>query len=122
MIRSHRDLQVWHKAMALARTTYSLTKHFPKEETYGLVQQMRRAAVSISSNIAEGYGRNSTLDYMRFLSISIGSLAELETQILLAQDFGYCSPDDSSKIQEQVQELEKMLKSLRTSLREKVPA
>jgi len=80
-IKSYRDLIVWQKSVDLVKNIYLCTQTFPKEEQYGLTNQMRRCAVSIPSNIAEGYGRNSTGDYKRFLHISLGSLYELQTQV-----------------------------------------
>ena len=88
-IRIHKDLDVWKESMKLTKAIYSFTKTFPKEEIYGLVSQMRRTAVSIPSNIAEGAARESSKDFIRFLYISLGSLAELETQCFLAKDFNY---------------------------------
>ena len=86
---SFKDLIVWQKAYKLVLAIYEVTKDFPKTEIYGLSQQMRRAAVSIPSNIAEGYGRRNKAEYRQFLSIAYGSLLELETQSLLARDLGY---------------------------------
>ena len=83
-IRSFRDLLVWQKAMDLADSVYDVTAVFPKEEVYGMVSQLRRAAVSIPSNIAEGQGRNSTGEFLHFLGIAFGSLCEVETQIELS--------------------------------------
>ncbi|MFB3923071.1 MAG: four helix bundle protein [Terriglobia bacterium] len=83
-IKSHRDLEVWQEAMTLAETCYQETTNFPARETYGLVSQIRRAAVSIPSNIAEGHARRSLAAYLNHLSIALGSQAELETQIELA--------------------------------------
>jgi four helix bundle protein len=77
MVRTHRDLNVWKESMNLVKQVYSLTQSFPKEEIYGLVSQMKRAAVSIPSNIAEGAARSSSTDFVRFLYIAMGSLAEL---------------------------------------------
>ncbi len=82
-IRSFRDLVVWQKAMVLVEHVYGFSKLFPSDERYGLTAQIRRAAVSVPSNIAEGYGRHSTSDYIRFLQISLGSLNELQTQLEL---------------------------------------
>ena len=87
-IRMHKDLDVWQESMRLAKEVYVLTARFPKEEMYGLTSQIRRSAVSIPSNIAEGAGRNSNKEFVQFLYISLGSLAELETQILLSKEFG----------------------------------
>lgn len=87
--QSFKDLIVWQKAYHLVLEIYKLTKEFPQSEIYGLSQQMRRSAVSIPSNIAEGYGRKHRTEYDRFLAIAYGSLAELETQYLLAKDLKY---------------------------------
>lgn len=89
MLNSYKDLIIWQKAMALVKEVYRLTKYFPKSEVFGLVSQMRRAAVSIPSNIAEGYGRKSRKEFHHFLSIALGSAAELETQILLAESLDF---------------------------------
>lgn len=93
--QSHKDLTVWQKAMDLVEDIYRITRDFPDEERFGLVQQMRRCAVSIPSNIAEGAGRSSSREFLRFLSIAIGSLAELETQVEIAKRIGYLSEVDS---------------------------
>lgn len=86
---THKDLDVWKLGIDLVERTYSLTKSFPKEEIYGLTSQIRRSAVSISSNIAEGAARNSKKEFLQFLYISLGSLSELETQLIIAQRLGY---------------------------------
>ena len=86
--KPHYKLEVWKEAMALVRTVYAVTRGFPKEETYGLALQLRRAAVSIPSNVAEGAGRDGDKEFLRFLSIARGSLSELETQLLIAADLG----------------------------------
>jgi four helix bundle protein len=83
-IRTHKDLDVWNKAMELAEKLYYLTAKFPKEEQYGFISQIRRAAISIPSNIAEGASRNSNKEFMQFLYVAMGSLSEIETQVLLA--------------------------------------
>ena len=90
-VRSHKDLDVWQQAMDLTSEIYSLTGKFPKEELYGLVMQIRRSAVSIPSNIAEGASRNSSREFIQFLHVALGSAAELETQLLLAQRMGFLS-------------------------------
>jgi len=90
-IRTHKDLDVWKYAIVLAKDVYSLTSSFPKAELHGLMSQMRRAAVSIASNIAEGAARNSRKEFIQFLYISLGSLAELETQLVLSVELGYCA-------------------------------
>lgn len=92
--RSFKDLIVWQKAYKLVLEMYRITKDFPKSEIYGLAGQMRRASVSLPSNIAEGYGRKHETEYKRFLSIAYGSLAELETQYLLAIDLEYLNKSE----------------------------
>ena len=94
MKRSHEDLQVWQEGMALAKDVYAATASFPKEEMYGLTSQMRRAAVSVPSNIAEGAARCSKKEFLQFLNIARGSLMELETQIFLARDLGFTASHD----------------------------
>lgn len=89
MKRTHEGLQVWQEGMALAKDVYAVTASFPKEEMYGLTSQMRRAAVSVPSNIAEGAARGSKKEFLQFLVIARGSLMELETQILLSKDLGF---------------------------------
>ncbi len=93
-VRTHKDLEAWKRAMALARAIYELTKGYPKEEVYGLMAQMRRAAVSVPSNIAEGAARNSDKEIIQYLYVSLGSLAELDTQVELARELGYKYDED----------------------------
>lgn len=88
-VKSYKDLIVWKKAMDLVEMVYQVTKEFPREELYGLANQLRRAAVSVPSNIAEGHARKSTAEFRNFLSIARGSLAEVETQLLIAKRLGY---------------------------------
>ena len=107
---------VWQKAMALVTEIYRHTKSFPKDETYGLISQIRRCAVSIPSNIAEGFGRYATNDYLRFLRISMGSLFELETQIEISRNLGYLNSDEYGTLDSNCRELERMLSSLIRSL------
>ena len=113
---SFKDLIVWQKSYRLVLEIYKVTKDFPKPEIYGLVQQMRRSAVSIPSNIAEGYGRKTTLDYIRMLYISYGSVCELETQVLLAGDLNFIKQNDLDKVGKDIAEIERMLKALIKSL------
>ncbi|RLC47451.1 MAG: four helix bundle protein [Candidatus Cloacimonadota bacterium] len=89
MVRTHKDLDVWKLGIELVEKIYKATIGFPKEEIYGLTSQMRRAAVSIPSNIAEGAARNSEKEFIQFLYISLGSLSELETQVIIANKIGY---------------------------------
>lgn len=112
MIKSYRDLLVWQKSMQLVTQVYRKTKLLPKEELYGLVTQMRKSAVSIPGNIAEGYGRNSTNDYLRFLQITNGSLYELQTQFEICLNLEYLKEEDFKSIHEQSREIERMLSSL----------
>lgn len=95
--RSFKDLIVWQKAYKLVVDIYKITRGFPKDEIYGLSQQMRRAAVSIPSNIAEGYGRYYPKEYKQFLSIAYGSLCELETQYLLSIELGYANKNETNE-------------------------
>ncbi|MDE6022147.1 MAG: four helix bundle protein [Muribaculaceae bacterium] len=110
------DLKVWHKAMDMAVDMYAFVKTLPKEEIFGLGDQIRRCPVSIPSNIAEGHNRNSTKDYIRFLSISRGSLAELLTQLILCKRIGDLLEHDFSKIYVRLVEIDKMLTALINSL------
>lgn len=109
---SYRDLIVWQKSIALTKIIYSMTNSFPKSETYGLSNQLRRAAVSVPSNIAEGQARQSTVEFRRFLSIAMGSLAEVDTQLVIAHELGYISAHQLSTTESSVTEIRKMLHSL----------
>ena len=111
-IMSYRDLIVWQKSMSLVTQIYKSTKSFPKDETYGLVVQIRRSAVSVPSNIAEGYGRNSTDDYIRFLRFAVSSLYEVQTQLQISMNIGYIAKNDFEKLLEGSKEIERMLNSL----------
>ncbi len=91
----HKDLDVWKQAINLVENIYKLTAEFPKSELYGLVSQMRRAAVSIPSNISEGAARSSNKEFLNFLNYSIGSIAELETQLIIAENLKYCTIQNS---------------------------
>lgn len=115
-IVSYKDLKVWQLGMALAAEVYQVSRAFPKAETYGLCSQLQRAAVSIPSNIAEGHARDSTKEFLHHLSIALGSLAELETQILLAHQFEYLTAESQTLILEKAEALGKMLRGLQKSL------
>jgi four helix bundle protein len=108
-MKSHKDLIVWQKSMVLAKETYILIRKLPPEERFALADQMRRAVVSIPSNIAEGYGRNTTKEYSHFLSISLGSLNELETQFLLCKDLGYFEYEQLKTVFSLINEVKRML-------------
>jgi len=121
-IESYRDLIVWQKAMILAKETYRITRPFPRDEIYGLTSQIRRAAVSIPSNIAEGWGRKSRRDFIRFLTIARGSATELESEILLSSEIGYLSKEIAESFIKDTIEIGKMLNSLIKSLQAKLSA
>jgi four helix bundle protein len=120
MLKSYRDLLVWQKAMELTVETYRFSSSFPRSETYGLTSQLRRAGVSVPSNIAEGYGRRSRKEYVQFLCISQGSLKELETQVILAQRLNYGSKTAVNGLLELSEEVGRMLGALIRSLRMKM--
>jgi four helix bundle protein len=115
-IESCRSLLVWQKAVDFAVLVYRLTGSFPKQEMYGLVSQIQRAAVSIPSNKAEGKERQSDRDFARFIAIALGSLAEVETQLLIAQRLGYLNEADRQSTTEQADEIGKMLRGLHKTL------
>jgi four helix bundle protein len=115
-IKSYKDLLVWQKGMTLVENVYSLSKNFPDEEKFGLTSQVRRCAVSIPSNIAEGWGRGTKPAYRNFLNIARGSLLELETQILIGQRLGYIN--STSGISSLIEEESKMLNSLINKLKD----
>jgi four helix bundle protein len=114
-VRSHEDLQVWRLARSTAVAVYRLTAQLPPEERFGLQSQMRRAAVSVVSNIAEGAGRRSSAEFQRFIAVSLGSLAELETQSLLCEDLGLLAR--SEDLYRQIRGIRLMLTSLQRALR-----
>ena len=114
--KSYKDLLVWQKGIALVKKVYQLTQTFPDAEKFGLTSQMRRAAVSIPSNIAEGQARHTRREFIQFLSHSEGSVAELETQVILCVELGYCALADTQEISSLTTELSKMLDSLRREL------
>lgn len=114
--RSYRDLIVWQQAMELAKQVYRLAHKFPKHETYALSDQIRRAAVSVPSNIAEGQARKAPAEFKRFLHFALGSLAEVDTQLILAQEFGYLTSEDVEMADLQIQDLRKKLYALMNSL------
>lgn len=115
-MNGYKDLVVWQRGMALVFNVYEIIASFPSEEKYALGDQMRRAVVSIPSNIAEGYARDSKKGLRHFLAISAGSLAELETQLLICQHLNYASAEKVLAIFKQMEELRKMLISLRKKL------
>ena len=112
MIQSYRDLIVWQKSMKLVKVVYDLLKKMPKEEMFALSDQMRRAAISIPSNIAEGYGRNTPVEYLRFLRIARGSIYELETQIDICVMMGYFTKEEAVSAVQCSREVGKMLNAM----------
>ena len=119
-VKSYRDLSAWQKARLLVKEVYLLTAAFPVGERFGLVSQMNRSAVSIPSNIAEGYGRATTQDYLHFLRIARGSAYELETQLVLAQDLGLCTEERGLRVQVVLQEEIRILQGLIAALERKI--
>ena len=115
-VKSYRDLIVWQKSIVLVKRIYQLTQRFPDAEKFGLVSQMCRAAVSIPSNIAEGQARHTRKEFTQFISHSEGSVAELETQLILGLELGYCTSADTQELADLATELSKMLDSLRRKL------
>jgi four helix bundle protein len=116
-LKTHKDLDVWNKAIDLAEQLYLLTGRFPKEEQFGLTSQLRRAAVSIASNIAEGAARNSNKEFLQFLYIALGSAAEIETQLLLAKRLKFLKEDN---LFDEIEAIRKMLLGLIKFLKGKV--
>jgi four helix bundle protein len=118
-MKDFRQLQVWEKSHQLALAVYKATKDFPKEELYGLTSQIRRASMSVPTNIAEGCGRGTDPDFARFLQIAMGSASETEYQLLLARDLGLLSNEIHKKLQNDVEEVKRMLASLIITIRAK---
>jgi len=115
---SYRDLIVWQKGIALAKLIYALSRTFPPEEKFGLISQMRRAVVSIPSNIAEGQARHTTGEFIQFISHAEGSVAELDTQLHLAVELGFATEEQATPCFELLGELRRMLNGLRRKLGE----
>ncbi len=118
--QNFRDLRVWQLGMQLAEEVYRLSQRFPKAETYGLASQIQRAAVSIPANIAEGHAMGSTKDFLRFLAIAQGSLAELETHLMLAERIKYGDPTEIAAILDRCTQEARMLRSLRTRVKSRI--
>jgi four helix bundle protein len=118
MVRTHKDLEVWKSSMDFVISIYKITSTFPTSEIYGLTSQIRRAAVSVPSNIAEGAGRKNTKEFIQFLYISLGSLAEIETQLEIASRLMYLK--DTKDYQETIDGLRKMLAGLIHALKKKL--
>lgn len=119
-MKNHKDLIVWQKSMELTRIIYTLTKRFPQGEIFGLTNQIRRAVVSIPSNIAEGFGRNSDKQFIHFLKIAKGSAAELETQLLISRDLSYLTAKDAKSTLALYDEIARMLGALIRNIEKRV--
>jgi four helix bundle protein len=118
-VRSYRDLEVWQKAMDLVEECYGLTREFPAAEMYGLSSQLQRSAVSVAANIAEGRERGGSREFLHHLSIACGSLAELETHILIAERLHYLNEERLRQLMDGTAEVGRMLNGLRRSLKDK---
>lgn len=112
IIKSFRDLNIWQKGIDLVKDIYKETQNFPRQEIYGLTNQIRRAAISIPSNIAEGHIRQHRAEFRQFLSVALGSLAELETQIVISRELNYISTEKSLNVIDQMGSLGKMIRGL----------
>lgn len=115
-ISSHKNLTVWQKAVDLAEDCYRVTAAFPTHEIYGLTSQIRRSAVSVAANIAEGYGRDQTGSFIQFLRVALGSVRELDTHFIIAQRVGLLTSEQSTPFAQKCEELSKMLRALIRSL------
>lgn len=116
-IKSFKDLRAWQEAHKLIIEIYTTTKQFPKDELFGLTNQVRRAGVSVTSNISEGFNRRSEKEKVQFYYMALGSLAETQNQMLIARDVGYLSPEVFAKIEERVIAVQKLLNALIKSIR-----
>ncbi len=117
-MKTFRDLQVWQKAMVLVTNCYSITSNFPKKELFSLTSQIKRSSISIPSNIAEGFGRDTNKDYLRFLTISLGSLFEFQTQIEIAYNLKYINEENFNLLYNDSREVERMLSSFIRKIKE----
>lgn len=118
-ISTYRDLIVWQKAVSFVTRIYEVTRGYPDDERFGLTSQIRRCSVSIPSNIAEGYGRHATNDYIRFLRIASGSLCEVQTQLLISRNLNFINAETYAELDEATREIERMLTSMIRKLNQK---
>ena len=116
MRHNFKELRIWQVGMEIARLTYKTTRNFPREEQYGLISQLHRAAVSIPSNVAEGCGRGTDLQTIHFIDIALGSSCELETQLLLSVDFKYCTKTNFEEIHQLLDEFQRKARNFRDKL------
>lgn len=119
-MRGYRDLKVWQLGIEISLAIYQLTETFPKHEVYGLTSQLRRASVSVPSNLAEGHSRSATKDLIRFVNMARGSLAEIETQLIIARSLNYCDSVEVERILSLTEEESRMLSGYRRSLKSKL--
>ncbi|MFH0763880.1 MAG: four helix bundle protein [Candidatus Omnitrophota bacterium] len=117
MINSYKDLDVWQKSIELVKEIYTVTKKFPREEMFGLITQMRRSSVSISSNIAEGKTRQHANEYVQFLYIALGSCSELNTQAIISKELSFAREEEFNSISEKIDHISRMIRNLIKSLR-----
>ena len=120
IVNSYKDLLVWQQSVDLTVNIYTLTSSFPKSELFGLASQIQRAAVSVPSNIAEGHARDSTKEYLRFISIALGSLAEVETQLVIANKLQFLNNEMMGELLGKTGEIGRMLRGLQKSLKAKL--
>jgi len=119
-METHKDLRVWQQSIAMVTSIYLMTQSFPKEEMFGLVSQLRRASVSVPSNIAEGYARGTDKEKLHFLRISSGSISEVETQLMLSLNLGYIDLEKYNELSETVTSVWKQLNSLISSIKKRL--
>ena len=119
-METHKDLRVWQQSIEMVTSIYLMTQSFPKEEMFGLVSQLRRASVSVPSNIAEGYARGTDKEKLHFLRISSGSMSEVETQLMLSLNLGYIDQEKYNKLSETVTSVWKQLNALISSIKKKL--
>ena len=119
-METHKDLRVWQQSIEMVTSVYKMAKAFPKDEIFGLVSQMRRAAVSVPSNIAEGYARGTDKEKLHFLRISSGSMSEIETQLMLSLKLGYIGQETYNELSEQITSVWKQLNALISSIKKKL--
>ncbi len=116
-IESFRDLEIWQRSIRLVKRIYTVTKGFPRDERYGLISQMRRSAVSVPSNMAEGFARRHDREYRQFLFVALGSFAELPTQVMISRMLDYLDESATNEIQDEIEQLSKMTRSLISKLK-----
>lgn len=121
-VKSYRGLDVWKKGISLVLAVYREMNSLPQEERYGLSSQMRRAAISVPSNIAEGHARGGPAEFRRFVTVAMGSLAELETQVTIGYSLGYMEGEVERRLREECDELGKMLRGLEQALKRRITA